>query len=478
MFDELNGSAAPAARTLVSEGARYALVDVAQQALALVSLPIFFFLLTPDDFGIITIALVLTQVSLTLSTLGLDFSVMRLYYTWPPAERGGILAGVTLFSVAWSLVLIAGAHVVLPLTAVGARAYWALSAGWWAGLALGVRGVPLSVVRVQGAMRTYAVFVLGGAVVQVVLQIALVAARFGPAGYMLGYALGAAASALVALYSIRREYTWAGPFWKLPRDTVSFTARVLPSILFARAVAVSDRVVLARWSSQTTLGVYGAASRFTTPIKFLSGGFKLALAPLMSRQEHSGTLDAEFARLSRFLVLGMLLVGALVAAGTWLVQLTPWADTSRDMQRLVGLLLVAQFLSGLMFLGQVRLYYSTRPGSASVAAGINAAVLFGGLLWLVPRMGATGAALAGVISGAAGLVAVIALAYLATGRVREWYRLVLLLGTFLPCVAGAWLPQRSGQIAIFLLSASAYAAALFISTRSFNRAAFQETPGR
>jgi len=478
MFDDLNGSAAPAARTLVSEGALYALVDVAQQALALVSLPIFFFLLTPDDFGVITLALVLTQVGLTLSTLGLDFSVMRLYYTWPSSERGGILAGVTLFSVAWSLLLVAGAHVVLVLSAVGARAYWALSAGWWAGLALGLRGVPLSVVRVRGAMRTYAVFVLGGAVIQVVLQIALVAARFGPAGYMLGYAVGAAASALVALYSIRREYAWAGAFWKLPRDTVSFTARVLPSILFARAVAVSDRVVLARWSSQETLGVYGAASRFTTPIKFLSGGFKLALAPLMSRQEHSGTLDAEFGRLSQFLVLGMLLVGALVAAGTWLVQLTPWADASRDMQRLVGLLLVAQFLSGLMFLGQVRLYYSTRPGSASIAAGINAVVLFGGLLWFVPRTGATGAALAGVISGAAGLVAVIALAFLATGRVREWYRLVLLLGTFLPCVAGAWLLQRSGQIAIFLVSAAAYAAALFISTRSFNRAALQETPGR
>jgi len=468
MVDEL-GIESPAAKTLVSEGAVYALVEVAQQGLALLSLPVFFFLLTPEDFGLITIALVLTQVALTLSTFGLDFSVMRLYFTWPPEERGSTLAGITLVSTLWCAVLAVGLHAALRLAGVGATAYWAMSAGWWGGLALGLRGVPLAVVRVKGAMRQYALFVLGGAVAQVVLQMALVAGRLGPGGYMIGYALGAAASAVVALAAIRQEYDWSGRVWKLPRDTVVFTARVLPSVLLARAVAISDRLVLSRWSSQEILGVYGAASRFTTPIKFLSGGFKLALAPLMSREERSGNLDVEFARLSRFLVLGMLLIGALVAAGTWLVQLTPWADASEDMQRLVGLLLIAQFLSGLMFLGQVRLYYSPRPGSASIVAGVNAAALFGCLAWLVPRSGAVGAAGAAALSGAAGLGTVIVLAFFATRRWREWYQLVALIGTFLPCLAATWFLHAPGQLAVFLLSATLYAVALFVSLRHLRR---------
>jgi O-antigen/teichoic acid export membrane protein len=476
--DQQTAGPAPAAGTLLSEGAVYALVDVAQQALALVALPVFFFFLTPADFGLITTSLVLTQVGLTLSTLGLDFSVMRLYFKWPAGDRSRLVAGVTLLSVLWSAALAAAAHLVLGYAAAGRAAYWTLSFGWWAGLALGLRGVPLSIVRVTGAMRAYATFVIGGALTQVLLQAALVSAGLGPAGYMLGYAAGALASAVVALFVVRHEYDWACAAWKLPRETIAFTARVLPSILFARAVAVSDRVVLARWSTQESLGLYGAASRFTTPIKFLSGGFKLALAPLLSREERAGSIDLAFAGLAQFIVLGMLLIGALVALGSWFVQLTPWGANSHEMQRLVGLLLVAQLLSGLMFLGQVRLYYSPRPGSASIVAGINAVVLIGGLVLLVPRSGAIGAAVAEVLAGAAGLGSVMVLAFLATRRLREWSTLLALVATFAPSVAVSWFLDRWGQLMVFLVSAIVYGAVLFVRTRQIRRSALQELYGR
>jgi O-antigen/teichoic acid export membrane protein len=462
------------ARTLLSEAAVYAIVDVAQQGLALLALPAFFFLLTPADFGLITASLVATQIGLTLSTLGLDFSVMRLYFTWSAAERGRTLAAATLLSTVWSVALAVALHVGLAMMGLSSATYWAISFGWWAGLVLGLRGVPLSVIRVTGAMRAYTMFVLGGAVTQLVFQLALVIAGFGPPGYMLGYGIGAIVTALASLYGVRNEYSWTGAVWKLPRDTVVFTARVLPSILFARAIAVSDRVVLAHWSTQETLGLYGAASRFTSPIKFLSGGFKLALGPLLSREEQSGTLDTAFSRLAPCLVLGMLLIGALVAVGVWFVQLTPWAANSDEVQRLVGLLLVAQFLSGLMFLGQIRLYYSPQPGSASIVSGVNAAVLIGGLVWLVPRSGAAGAAVAEAASAAAGLAVVIVLAFAATHRLREWSRLLALVATFLPCLAASWLLQRSSQLTIFLVSVAVYGTALVLSTRKLSHGVARE----
>jgi hypothetical protein len=172
----------------------------------------------------------------------------------------------------------------------------------------------------------------------------------------------------------------------------------------------------------------------------------------------------------------MLLVGALVAVGSWLVQLTPWTDSSLEMQRLVLLLLVAQFLTGLMFLGQVRLYYSPRPGSASIVAGLNAAVLLAGLIVLVPRSGAVGAAIAEIAAGGAGLAAVIVLAFQATRRLQEWFRLLALLATFVPCVAASWLLGRSGQIAVFALSAALYGSAVFVTARShLSREAFNAT---
>jgi O-antigen/teichoic acid export membrane protein len=431
-----------------------------------------------EDFGLITASLVLVQVGLTLSTLGSDFTVMRLFYQWSERERRRVAAGVTVLSALWSTALAGALHVGLMATSVAPGTYWTLSLGWWAGLALGVRGVPLSIVRVTGALRPYALFVLGGAALQVTLQVVCVIARLGPAGYMLGYAVGAVVSTAVALIAVRGEYLWSGHVWRLPRATIAYTARILPSVLFSRAVAVSDRLVLAHWGTQETLGLYGAAYRFTTPLRFLSGGFKMAIAPMLSREESSGDADVVFRRMSQLIVLGMLFVGTLVAVAVWFIQFTPWAAASADLQRLVGLLLVAQFMSGLTYLGQVRFYYSPWPGAASVAIAVNAAVLLGALVLLVPRAGAEGAAGAAVLSGLAGLTAVVVLALWQYGRIDPWVRLLALLGTFVPCVVASWVLARGGQLVVFGLTLALYAWSLLVVARRFSRSDVREMYGR
>jgi O-antigen/teichoic acid export membrane protein len=435
---------------------------------------VFFFFLTVEDFGLITGSIVLVQVGLTAGTLGADFTVLRLFYKWSEAERRRVVAGITGICVVWSIGLAIGLHAVLSALRLSMPVYWTLSFGWWAGLLLGVRGVPLSIVRVTGAVRSYGLFVLGGAVAQFVLQLAFVIAKFGPAGYMLGYAVGILLSTLLALYAVRRDYAWSPQAWRLPRNAIDFTIRVLPSVLFSRLVAVSDRTLLAWWGTQSSLGLYGAASRFTTPLKFLSGGFKMALVPALSREEQSGRADAIFRRMSQFLVVGMMFTGTLVALAVWFIRFTPWAAASDDLQRVVGLLLLAQFLSGLIFLGQVHFYYSPRPGLASVVSGLNAVVLLAGLAFLVPRAGADGAALAALVAGAVGFGGVLLVALWLRGRMEPWLRLSALLLTFIPCVVASWWFGRELQLVVFGISFAMYAFSLAVVMRGFRGAGVQE----
>lgn len=464
-----NPAAAVAEGALLSEGAAYAVVEVAQQALAMIALPVFFFFLTVSDFGVITEAIVLTQVGLTVSTLGLDFSVMRMYFRWEDGERRRAIAGVTFVSALWSTALAVGMHIILSAWHLDANTYWALTYGWWAGLVLGIRGVPLSIVRVTGALKPYAIFVLGGAVLQVVLQIVCVALHMGPAGYMLGYASGALLSCTIAVYAVRCDYKWDTRVWMLPRETIRYTASILPSVLFSRIVAVADRVVLARFGTQEMLGLYGAAARFTTPLKFLSGGFKLAVVPLLSRQERAGDTAPVFERMSRFIVVGMLLVGTLVAVAVWFIQFTPWAPSSGALQQLVALLLVTQFLAGLTFLGQVHFYYSPRPSAASVAMTVNAIALLGGLVLLVPKQGAFGAAIAGVIAGAAGFAAVMAITVVMQRHTRPWSTLLALLATFIPCAGATYMFGRAVQLLVFTLTLGVYTWSLWVLLSGFTR---------
>jgi len=454
-----------AGRTLIAEGAGYTLVEVAQQALALLMLPVFFFFLTAADFGVITLSTVLTQFGTALGTLGFDFSIMRLYFTWSDEERARITAGVVSISLLWSILLAAAAHVLLTSFNRDADAYWPLTLGWWAGLILSIRGVPLSLVRVQGAIGRYALFVLGGAIMQMIVQALCVVYGMGALGYMLGYAGGAAASTAIAFVAVRGECRWRHARWRLPQEIVSYTLRVLPSVLVGRFLAVADRLVLARWVSTEALGVYGAASRFTTPVKFLTGGFKMALAPVLSRQEQAGRLDDAFAQVGRLIVLGMMFVGGCVAIGVWLIQFTPWRADAADLQRLVMLLLVAQFLAGLSAVGQLRLYYSRWPSAAAAIVSVNGVALLVGLALLVPRAGATGAAIAELAAGVLAMAALLAITVAMTRKVAPWSALSAPLLTFAPAVISAWLLQGVPQLAVFAVTLAGYAGALVLSLR-------------
>jgi O-antigen/teichoic acid export membrane protein len=453
---------------LLTEGAGYMVVEIAQQAIALLVLPIFFFFLSVEDFGVITLSLVLTQFASTLGSMGLDFSLMRFYFKWSEADRGRIPATVLLLSVGWSLILGAGGDLLLRSLTSTAPQHWPLALGWWSGLLLAVRGIPLSIVRVNGAVRKYAMFVLGGAVLQAAVQAGGVVAGGGPTGYMAGYAIGAAGSALLAFAAVRRDFRWAPFTWRLPADVVAYTARVLPSMMLVRLMAAADRMVLARFATIETLGIYGAASRFTVPVKFLSGGFKMALGPVLSREEHSGRLDETFGRLGRFIVLGMLLVGSIVAMSVWFIQFTPWGhEASVEVQRLVALLLVAQFFAGIGYLGQLRLYYSTRPSLASVAVGTNVVALVVGLIVLVPRYGAVGAAVAELLAGIVTFAVLVVTVLISVGDVRRWTAVAVPLLTFAPCMAASWLADRRQQLAVFAVTLLGYAVVLFIHARRY-----------
>ena len=86
---------------LITEGLVYTGVEAAQQAISIFLLPVFFFFLTPSDLGVITAATAVAQVTMFLSTMGLDFTLLRLYYVWAEDERSGLVTGMLYLALLW-----------------------------------------------------------------------------------------------------------------------------------------------------------------------------------------------------------------------------------------------------------------------------------------------------------------------------------------------------------------------------------------
>jgi O-antigen/teichoic acid export membrane protein len=440
-----------AERLLLAEGSIYTTVDIAQQAITMLMLPIFFFFLSVEDFGVITAAVALSQITTLVSTLGLDFTLLRFYYLWDDDERRELTSGIFYISAMWSVFV--GVVVLLARNQIpgaeGRPGFLVLGA--WSGLALGLRNVPLSVVRVTGKMRVYAASEIGATVARGTTQLILVWSGFGAWGYLIGYAVSPVVSAVVSFWSIRAVVNWIHPRWGLPTEVWSFTWKGLPSLAVNRLLLIADRIVLFTWSNLESLGIYGVASRFASCLKLLTGGFKMALAPALSRSE-AGNRDPGrvYASLSRLLVLTMLSVASAVILAAWFLQFTPWAEHWIDVERLLGILLVAHVLGGFALIWQLGLYYSGKPGIVSIVSGGSGIALVVSLLTLVPLLGSMGAAIAQVIAAVISLVVLAGIEAKEKGHLRAWYQPIALTGLFMPAAIGVWFVDSRTQLYLLL----------------------------
>jgi O-antigen/teichoic acid export membrane protein len=267
------------------------------------------------------------------------------------------------------------------------------------GTGLAVRAVPLAVFRVTSDLRPYAVVAIGGSAAQALFQIAMLAAGWGVVGFVAGGAIAAWLGALGAVL-------WLRP--TLRRGVLpDFDARRLAlwslvGGVFNRAVASLDRIAVLVWSTIDMLGVYGTAARWSLPVRMVSGGAKLALAPALSREEHAGRSRDASTPLVAFVTL-LAWMAVVLQLLSWCLVLTAWRPLAGEFQRLLSILLAAQILGCISLIGQVLLYYAGRSQRSAGLAALSAGLTVVGLLTLVPRFGARGAAFAELCATATSL---------------------------------------------------------------------------
>ncbi len=431
----------PAAGRLASESLAYTVIDAAQNLLSLLVVPAALSWLSPAEMGAVTLALVGTHMVITIAVLGLDFAIVRFYLAWPMHRRRAHVAGI--------LLLVTGSALILTAAAVASSLYIArpaadlVVAAVATGAGLAVRAVPLAVFRVTSDLRPYAVVAIGGSAAQAVFQIAMLAAGWGAVGFVAGGAVAAWLGALGAVLWLRpalRQASWPDV------DARQLALWSLVGGMFNRAVASLDRIAVLVWSTIDMLGVYGTAARWSLPVRMVSGGAKLALAPALSREEHAGRLPDASAPLVAFVTL-LAWMAVVLQLLSWCLVLTAWEPLAGEFQRLLSLLLAAQILGCISLIGQVLLYYAGRSTRSAGLAGLSAGLTVVGLVTLVPRFGARGAALAELCATAASLgVLVWAARGVRWGSPRLLRPLAVVTGT----CAAPWFLEPAGTALVSL----------------------------
>ncbi len=172
-------------KTLFAHSAIYGSQDAAAQVINLALTPLYVWILTPTEVGLIVILFTFSTVAKVVFRLGLDSGFFRIYYDLESDEERARLVGtIALFAAAVSttlfLLVVVGAPLLLKLLGLeGAHARVPLllaAADIYAGT---FAFIPLNLLRIQGRARTFAAVNVGRNLLNTVLKLTFVLTGFG-----------------------------------------------------------------------------------------------------------------------------------------------------------------------------------------------------------------------------------------------------------------------------------------------------------
>ena len=304
----------------------YASASVVQRAIGFLLLPIYARVLTPSEYGEVSIVITIAAATGAIFGLGLETAVLRTLITLAdrPLERDRFLNTVGGFALLAPTVLalaVAGPIGLIAQAAFGVPATTVALGIIGSGLTASTVIVPFAVLRAEERLRDYlqisAVQAIAGITLSFVLVVIL---RWGVSGWILATALTAALTVLWGLVVLSHP-------WSRDVDTKYLTAAlafglpIVPHALSHWALAVSDRAILGLFVSASDIGLYYIAYQFTLPITIISIAVAQSVQPLYARSVESASMRTELARVTTyqvlivaFLVMAVALLGPPVIA--------------------------------------------------------------------------------------------------------------------------------------------------------------------
>jgi O-antigen/teichoic acid export membrane protein len=398
--------------------------------------PAYLRVLGPADYGTVEVLTTLFTLVTGVLMVGQDSAVAILMpHQRAPGERARLVSSLLTIAAGGGVVglaLFALAGPLLGATLLGAGPGPLLVLGALVVAPSVVQNVAQASLRNLGRARGYleAALAYGAGVLLVGLPLVVLAGA-GPAGAILGVAVGSILAALVA--SLRQRDLLQLAAWDpaRARELLRVGAPLVPASIAGWIVSVSDRVLLARLATLGDVGLYGAAARVATVPNLAIGAFMLGWLPFALRIQHSASSPRLYG-----LALSLFAAGGAVAT---LVSI-PLGEPVLDLVggsaygpagSVVWLLVGSAFAYGAYVMLNVGVMVAKRTAVISAVTAMAAIVNVAVNLALIPSISYLGAGLATLGAYLASATALFVLGQ----RIRRLpyepaYLVVVVLGSF------------------------------------------------
>ena len=385
-------------RRLARHSVVYGLGGLVSRILAVLLLPLYTHYLAPGSFGRVEILTSASAVAVIVLRMGISTAFFRFYFDHKDAARRLAVVRTSF----WFTMTMATVGLVLALVFAapisGAlqlghhpELVRAAAIGFWAQMNF---EQITSLFRVEERSTAFALASIANVLITIAATVTLVVAfHKGALGLLVGNFVGTL-SVYLALLAYRREQLGLQFDRDLFRGMQRFGLPLVPSALALWAINFVDRLFVAGYKGQAEVGVYSAAIKIASVITFAMFAFRTAWPAFAYSIED----DRDAKRTYSYVLTYLLVIASWIALG--LGALAPWltrAMTDPRYQRAdKGIALLA--FAGAVYAGYTVLAIGSGRARRTqlnwVVTGAGAVVNIGLILWLVPRYGMVGAAIA------------------------------------------------------------------------------------
>lgn len=381
----------------------YSLGDLLAKGARILLIPIYLSVLTPAEVGELAILQAIIFCTWTLLGFGLAYAAQKYYHDYGAD-------GDSMFGTVWLARLIAGLPFYGLLLLVG----WGLNQMTSESLALPSVLLAITAGYLKGGINIvefwlnireepvrYRAFTFFQFLLTSVLIITFVVVfKLGVFGAILGELVSYMIFAFISAFMLFRKSL---PNLRIVRwrELLSYSLPVLPHAFFMWGLTGIDRLILNEYVQRADIGIYAIGCLLASYLSIVVQSMRSAWLPAFFRNATGADSQAEFGRIAS-IYLCMTFFAALAGmlfAPEIIYVFSLAASASYDQSARIMQIVLFGFVNMALFIALNQpLLFERRTGllSAISGAGILGSVLLN--LWLIPRFGIWGAAIANVFS--------------------------------------------------------------------------------
>ncbi|MBC7915283.1 MAG: oligosaccharide flippase family protein [Pyrinomonadaceae bacterium] len=261
-------------------------------------LPIYTKFLSVAEFGLVNSMQIFSSIFIIFLTLALERSLFRITYDYKEKHEKSIFFGtilITIFII--SILVMAISFIISPLLQQLFKSIPFYPFFFYTIIytfLLVFINYSQTISQVQQSAKSFLTISLSVFFLTAIYNIIfIVYLKMGATGYVLGMLFGAITVLPLIIYNLRNQVVLR---WKLDmlKNALLFCVPMLPSLLFAWILNLSDRVIIDNYFSQVEVGIYSLGYKIASLIIFGGSAFYLAYNPLF--YEVVNTYEEEMAK--------------------------------------------------------------------------------------------------------------------------------------------------------------------------------------